>query len=277
MKSGGYMPNNLINKNGLVLLGCGKMGSALLKGWLADGINAKSINIIEPNPTKWLKKIPEINLNKKLPEAPAVVVLAVKPQMMKEALSKIKKLRDTETIFLSIAAGSTIHMFEGELGAHSKIIRAMPNTPASVNKGITALIGNNSTTEADIALSEKLLGAVGQTVRLTEEAQMDAVTAISGSGPAYVFYLVEALAKAGEVQGLSPSLSMKLARATIVGAGVLTELSLEEPSQLRINVTSPGGTTQAALEVLMDKEIGISPLINQAVNAAAMRSKELGK
>ena len=277
MKSGGYVPNNLINKNGLVLLGCGKMGSALLKGWLADGINAKSINIIEPNPTKWLKKIPEINLNKKLPEAPAVVVLAVKPQMMKEALSKIKKLRDTETIFLSIAAGSTIHMFEGELGAHSKIIRAMPNTPASVNKGITALIGNNSTTEADIALSEKLLGAVGQTVRLTEEAQMDAVTAISGSGPAYVFYLVEALAKAGEVQGLSPSLSMKLARATIVGAGVLTELSLEEPSQLRINVTSPGGTTQAALEVLMDKEIGISPLINQAVNAAAMRSKELGK
>jgi len=277
LKSGGYMPNNLINKNGLVLLGCGKMGSALLKGWLADGINAKSINIIEPNPTKWLKKIPEINLNKKLPEAPAVVVLAVKPQMMKEALSKIKKLRDTETIFLSIAAGSTIHMFEGELGAHSKIIRAMPNTPASVNKGITALIGNNSTTEADIALSEKLLGAVGQTVRLTEEAQMDAVTAISGSGPAYVFYLVEALAKAGEVQGLSPSLSMKLARATIVGAGVLTELSLEEPSQLRINVTSPGGTTQAALEVLMDKEIGISPLINQAVNAAAMRSKELGK
>lgn len=271
------MPNNLINKNGLVLLGCGKMGSALLKGWLADGINAKSINIIEPNPTKWLKKIPEINLNKKLPEAPAVVVLAVKPQMMKEALSKIKKLRATETIFLSIAAGSTIHMFEGELGAHSKIIRAMPNTPASVNKGITALIGNNSTTEADIALSEKLLGAVGQTVRLTEEAQMDAVTAISGSGPAYVFYLVEALAKAGEVQGLSPSLSMKLARATIVGAGVLTDLSLEEPSQLRINVTSPGGTTQAALEVLMDKEIGISPLINQAVNAAAMRSKELGK
>jgi len=271
------MPNNLINKNGLVLLGCGKMGSALLKGWLADGINAKSINIIEPNPTKWLKKIPEINLNKKLPEAPAVVVLAVKPQMMKEALSKIKKLRDTETIFLSIAAGSTIHMFEGVLGAHSKIIRAMPNTPASVNKGITALIGNNSTTEADIALSEKLLGAVGQTVRLTEEAQMDAVTAISGSGPAYVFYLVEALAKAGEVQGLSPSLSMKLARATIVGAGVLTELSLEEPSQLRINVTSPGGTTQAALEVLMDKKIGISPLINQAVNAAAMRSKELGK
>ena len=277
MKSGGYMPNNLINKNGLVLLGCGKMGSALLKGWLADGINAKSINIIEPNPTKWLKKIPEINLNKKLPEAPAVVVLAVKPQMMKEALSKIKKLRDTETIFLSIAAGSTIHMFEAQLGADSKIIRAMPNTPASVNKGITALIGNNSTTEADIALSEKLLGAVGQTVRLTEEAQMDAVTAISGSGPAYVFYLVEALAKAGEVQGLSPSLSMKLARATIVGAGVLTELSLEEPSQLRINVTSPGGTTQAALEVLMDKEIGISPLINQAVNAAAMRSKELGK
>tara|TARA_B100001059_G_scaffold63863_5_gene59821 strand:+ start:1885 stop:2718 length:834 start_codon:yes stop_codon:yes gene_type:complete len=277
LKSGGYMPNNLINKNGLVLLGCGKMGSALLKGWLADGINAKSINIIEPNPTKWLKKIPEINLNKKLPEAPAVVVLAVKPQMMKEALSKIKKLRDTETIFLSIAAGSTIHMFEAELGADSKIIRAMPNTPASVNKGITALIGNNSTTEADIALSEKLLGAVGQTVRLTEEAQMDAVTAISGSGPAYVFYLVEALAKAGEVQGLSPSLSMKLARATIVGAGVLTELSLEEPSQLRINVTSPGGTTQAALEVLMDKEIGISPLINQAVNAAAMRSKELGK
>ena len=153
----------------------------------------------------------------------------------------------------------------------------MPNTPASVNKGITAIIGNKLTTEDNLVLSENLLNAVGKTLRLNNEEQMNAVTAISGSGPAYVFYLIESLAKAGEAQGLSPELSMELSRATIVGAGALTELTLELPSQLRVNVTSPGGTTQAALEILMDDKIGLAPLINQVVNAATLRSKHLGK
>jgi pyrroline-5-carboxylate reductase len=254
------MSINLINKNGLLLLGCGKMGSALLKGWLADGVCPEAINIVEPNPSKWLLNVPEISLNKNLPDKAAVVVLAVKPQMMKVALKKILKFANTETIFLSIV-----------------IIRAMPNTPASVNKGITAIIGNKLTTEDNLVLSENLLNAVGKTLRLNNEEQMNAVTAISGSGPAYVFYLIESLAKAGEAQGLSPELSMELSRATIVGAGALTELTLELPSQLRVNVTSPGGTTQAALDILMDDKIGLAPLINQVVNAATLRSKHLGK
>ena len=271
------MSIDLINKNGLLLLGCGKMGSALLKGWLADGVCPGAINIVEPNPSKWLLNLPKISLNKNLPDKAAVVVLAVKPQMMKVALKKISKFANTETIFLSIAAGSTIKMFEKELGQSSIIIRAMPNTPASVNKGITAIIGNKLTTEDNLILSENLLNAVGQTLRLNNEEQMDAVTAISGSGPAYVFFLIESLAKAGEEQGLSPELSMELSRATIVGAGALTELALELPSQLRVNVTSPGGTTQAALDILMDDKIGLAPLINQVVNAATLRSKQLGK
>jgi pyrroline-5-carboxylate reductase len=271
------MSIDLINKNGLLLIGCGKMGSALLKGWLADGVHPEAINIVEPNPSKWLMSLPGIYLNNNLPNEVAVVVLAVKPQMMKLGLKKVSKFTNTNTIFLSIAAGSTIEMFEKELGKNSIIIRAMPNTPASVNKGITAIIGNKLTTEDDLALSESLLNAVGRTLRLESEGQMDAVTAVSGSGPAYVFYLIEALAKAGEVQGLSPDLSMELSKATIVGAGLLTDLALETPSQLRVNVTSPGGTTQAALDILMDDKTGLIPLINRTVNAAALRSKQLGK
>jgi pyrroline-5-carboxylate reductase len=271
------MSIDLINKNGLLLIGCGKMGSALLKGWLADGVHPEAINIVEPNPSKWLMSLPGIYLNNNLPNEVAVVVLAVKPQMMKLGLKKVSKFTNTNTIFLSIAAGSTIEMFEKELGKNSIIIRAMPNTPASVNKGITAIIGNKLTTEDDLALSESLLNAVGRTLRLENEGQMDAVTAVSGSGPAYVFYLIEALAKAGEVQGLSPDLSMELSKATIVGAGLLTDLALETPSQLRVNVTSPGGTTQAALDILMDDKTGLIPLINRTVNAAALRSKQLGK
>ena len=167
-------------------------------------------------------------------------------------------------------------MFEEELGEASRVVRAMPNTPASVNKGITAIVGNNFSSESDLILSESLMNSVGQTLRLENESQMDAVTAISGSGPAYVFYLIEALAMAGEKQGLSSSLSMKLAQATVIGAGVLSDSSLETASQLRINVTSPGGTTQAALEVLMDEELGLSPLLSKVVEAATKRGKELG-
>ena len=261
------MSIDLINSNSLVLLGCGKMGSALLKGWLDNGIKPESIFVNEPNPSRWLLGLSGINLNESL---------AVKPQIMKTALPKITRFKNSETVFLSIAAGSTIKMFEEELGRTSRIVRAMPNTPASVKKGITVIIGNNFSTESDLMLSESLMNSVGQTLRLDNESQMDAVTAISGSGPAYVFYLIEALAKAGEKQGLSANLSMNLAQATIIGAGALSDNSLETPSELRRNVTSPGGTTQAALEVLMDDEVGLSPLLNRAVEAATTRGKELG-
>ena len=266
-----------IARRGLVLLGCGKMGSALLQGWLAEGVPEAAIWVIDPQPSDWLKSLQGVHLNAELPPDPAVVVVAVKPQMMDEALPSLRGFGEGRTIFLSIAAGTPISTFESVLGAATPVIRAMPNTPAAVGRGITALVGNARVDEAAMTLAEGLLSAVGQTVRLADESQMDAVTAVSGSGPAYVFLLIESLAAAGEAEGLAPDLALRLARATVAGAGALAEASEESPAQLRINVTSPGGTTAAALEVLMDKEAGLPGLMRRAVRAAAARSRELGK
>jgi pyrroline-5-carboxylate reductase len=176
-----------------------------------------------------------------------------------------------------VAAGTSIATYEAVLGDRTPIIRAMPNTPAAVGRGITALIGNGNTDGPQIDLAEALMRAVGQTVRLDTEAQMDAVTGVSGSGPAYVFHLIETLAKAGEAQGLPPGMAMHLARATVAGAGALAEAADEDPTQLRVNVTSPNGTTQAALEVLMDPDTGFPALLTRAVAAATNRSKELSR
>lgn len=263
-----------VAQQGLVLLGCGKMGSAMLQGWLEDGLPPSSVHVIDPNPSDWLRA-QGVLINVDLPASPAIVLIAVKPQMMGEALPAIRAMATGETLFVSVAAGVTLASYEAALGSQSPIIRAMPNTPAAVGRGITALIGNGRTNEAHLALAEALLQAVGQTVRLDEEAQMDAVTGVSGSGPAYVFHLIETLAAAGVAQGLSEDLAMQLAKATVGGAGVLAEEAEETPSQLRINVTSPNGTTQAALEVLMDEENGFPALLNRAVKAATERSKEL--
>lgn len=265
-----------VNDRGLVLLGCGKMGSAMLEGWLAQGVPPGSVHVIEPYPSDWLKST-GVHLNEPLPAAPAIVLLAVKPQMMGAALPQVVALGGGDTLFLSIAAGTTIASFEETFGAATPIIRAMPNTPAAVGRGISAITGNPRATEADLQLAEALLSAVGQVVRLEGEHQMDAVTAVSGSGPAYVFHLIEALAAAGEAEGLPAPLAMQLARATVCGAGELAQQSPETPSQLRINVTSPGGTTAAALAVLMDAETGFPPLLRRAVKAAADRGRELGK
>ena len=161
------------------------------------------------------------------------------------------------------------------MGPQSPIIRAMPNTPAAIGRGITAIVGNAHVTDADLDLADSLLQAVGQVVRLDDEIQMDAVTAVSGSGPAYVFHLIETLAAAGEAEGLPADLAMALAKATVGGAGQLAEDAPEDPAQLRINVTSPNGTTQAALEVLMNGDDGFPALLRRAVKAAADRSKEL--
>jgi pyrroline-5-carboxylate reductase len=270
------MSFNDLSKRGLVLLGCGKMGSAMLSGWLKGGLSPAAVHVLEPHPSDWLKTS-GVHLNGTLPPSPAVVIVAVKPQMMAEALPVLKPLGNGGTLFLSIAAGTRIAFYEEVLGAKTPVVRAMPNTPAAIGKGISAIIGNGSASPADIDLAESLLKAIGQVVRLEGEHQMDAVTAVSGSGPAYVFHLIETLAAAGVSEGLSPDLSLQLAKATVAGAGALAEAASEDPAQLRVNVTSPGGTTAAALKVLMDSETGFPALLKRAVHAAAERGKELGK
>ncbi len=265
-----------IAARGLVLLGCGKMGSAMLAGWLERGLPAASAWVIDPRPSDWLKST-GVQINGDLPGAPGIVLIAVKPQMMGEALPSLQAMGNGDTLFVSVAAGTSIATYEDMLGAKTPIVRTMPNTPAAVGRGITALIGNGAASGDDMSRAELLLGAVGQTVRLDSESQMDAVTGVSGSGPAYVFHLIETLAAAGEAQGLPADLAMKLAKATVAGAGALAEQSEDDPGQLRVNVTSPNGTTQAALEVLMDQEAGFPPLLTRAVAAATDRSKELAR
>lgn len=261
---------------GLVLLGCGKMGSAMLSGWLAQGMAPTSVWIVDPKPSEWLRGIAGLHLNEDLPMDPALVLIAVKPQMMADALPGLAALGNGRTLFVSIAAGVSLATYEAMLGAGTPIVRAMPNTPAAVSRGITAMIGNGAADASALGVAEQLLAAVGQVVRLEAENQMDAVTGVSGSGPAYVFLMIEALAAAGEAEGLAPDLAMTLAKATVGGAGQLAEASDEDPAQLRINVTSPAGTTAAALDVLMAKDSGLPDLMIEAVAAAAARSRELG-
>ncbi len=268
------MNMNDVATRGLVLLGCGKMGSAMLEGWLRNGLPAASVWVIDPKPSDWLLA-QGVNIGGDLPENPAIALIAVKPQMMTAALPQVKMWGNGTTLVISIAAGTPMQTFEAMLGAQTPIVRAMPNTPAAIGRGITALIGNVNTSANDLDLAETLLRAIGQTVRLEHEGQMDAVTAVSGSGPAYVFHLIETLAAAGEAQGLSAELALQLARATVGGAGTLAENVQETPAELRVNVTSPNGTTQAALEVLMDAKTGFPDLLKRAVSAAATRSKEL--
>lgn len=262
-----------LDGRGLVLLGCGKMGSALLAGWLARGVAPAAVHVIEPAPSDDLRGA-GVRLNAGLPADPAVAVLAVKPQVMGAALPALAGLRDT--LFVSIAAGTRLRALDAALGGGRRIVRAMPNTPAAVGRGITAIVGNAAAGAGDLALAEGLLAAVGEVVRLPDEGLMDAVTAVSGSGPAYVFHLIEALAAAGTAQGLPADLAMRLARATVTGAGELARLSDASAAQLRVNVTSPGGTTAAALAQLMDPDTGLGPLMARAVAAATARGRELG-
>jgi len=264
-----------VNDRGLVLLGCGKMGSAMLQGWLSQGLERDAVTVLDPHPSDWLMA-QDVQVNRPLPHDPAIVLIAVKPQMMAEALPRLQALGGGTTLFLSVAAGTKISYYERVLGSKTPIVRAMPNTPAAVGRGISAICGNPLATEAHLALAQTLLSAVGQVVRLEGEHQMDAVTGLSGSGPAYVFHLIEAMAAAGEAQGLAPDLAMQLARATVCGAGELAYQSSETAEQLRINVTSPGGTTAAGLAVLMDPAQGFPDLLRRAVAAATNRGRELG-
>lgn len=268
----------------LLLLGCGKMGGALLDGWLAQGIAggaAMSVTVVEPNAASvkgfaGRAGVTHVASAEALPASlkPGVVLLAVKPQMMDGALAGIAKVGAAKPLFLSIAAGKTLAYFAKHLGADAAVVRSMPNTPAAVGRGATVAVGNKHVSAAQRDVALKLLQAVGDVHWVEDEGLLDAVTAVSGGGPAYVFLLIEVLAQAGVDAGLPPDLAMKLARATVAGSGELARLSSEPAAQLRQNVTSPGGTTLEALKILMAPD-GLQPLFKKAIAAATRRSREL--
>lgn len=265
-----------IERRGLVLLGCGKMGGALLSGWLRQGLDPAAVQVFTPHPGEALRAT-GVRIGGEVPPDAAVVLVAVKPQKMSEALPQLAPLGGGKTLFVTVAAGTRLAFYEQILGAGTPVVRAMPNTPAAIGQGITPITANDTASEADLAMAEGLLSAVGEVVRLEGEHQMDAVTAVSGSGPGYVFHFIETLAAAAEAEGLSPELALRLARATVAGAGALAQQTGEDPAVLRQNVTSPGGTTAAGLAVLMEPESGFPGLVKRAVHAAAERGRELGK
>lgn len=263
-----------IAHRGLVMLGCGKMGSALLAGWLDQGLPASAAHIIDPNPSDWLRQT-GVRINETLPKDAAVLVVAVKPQIMDDALPQIAHYGGGSALVISVAAGTPLARFEATFGAGTRVVRAMPNTPAAIGQGISAIIGNAACSPRDLDLADALLRAVGQVVRLETEDQIDIVTGLSGSGPAYVFHLIEAMAAAGQAQGLAPDLAMDLAKATVAGSGALAQSATDSPAQLRVNVTSPKGTTEAGLAILMDEKTGLTPLIKATVAAAVARARAL--
>jgi pyrroline-5-carboxylate reductase len=262
---------------GLLLVGCGKMGTALLQGWVTAGNAPAPIVVVEPNPAPGALPagISCVAGAEMLPQdfRPAVVVLATKPQVMDEVVPAYRRYAGPGTCFVSIAAGRTLAYFEKILGRVA-IIRSMPNTPAMVGRGVTVCCANAAVDAAQRDLADRLMAAVGEVGWVEDEALIDAVTAVSGSGPAYAFLLAECMAEAGRAAGLPAELAQRLARATVAGAGELLHRSPESAAQLRKNVTSPNGTTHAALQVLMAED-GLQPLIGRAVAAAARRSREL--
>lgn len=267
----------------LVLVGAGKMGGALLSGWLEHGLSPAQVFVLEPAPASEIEELVaarNIALNASVRDIaaarPAVVLIAVKPQAMGEVLPALSLLVHPETLFISIAAGTGLHRLKELLGAEVHAVRTMPNTPVAIGRGITIACANERATPAQREIAQQLFAAVGEVGWVESEAHFDAVTAISGSGPAYVFYMVECLAAAGEALGLDPATAMKLARETVSGSGEMLHRSPEAASQLRANVTSPGGTTAAALDVLMG-EGGLSPLLRRAALAARDRGRALGK
>ena len=267
----------LIVPGTLVLVGAGKMGGALLAGWLGLGLNPRKIVVIEPHPSKGLIALKRrglrINPASKTVGPAAVIVFAIKPQSAPEVLPHLAPLVGAKTIVVSIMAGRTIRFLERGIPS-AAIVRAMPNTPAAIGRGITVACPNARVTAAQRALAHNLLTAMGVVEWVNDEAMMDAVTAVSGSGPAYVFLLAETLAQAGKAAGLPATLAEKLARATVAGSGELLHRSDLDAATLRANVTSPGGTTAAALEVLMGQD-GLEPLLTKAVIAATKRGRDL--
>ncbi len=264
----------------LLLAGCGKMGRAMLEGWLDRGMAAADIHVVEPNESAVAELraigVQAVSSTDQLPGdlSPAVILFAVKPQAMDAVAPDYRRFVAPDAVFLSIAAGKPIGYFEAILGDAAAIVRAMPNTPAAVRRGITVACANARVSDGRIADCTGLLEAVGECAWVDDEGLIDAVTALSGGGPAYVFLLAECLAQAGIDAGLPEDLSHRLARVTVAGAGELLHRADESPAVLRQNVTSPGGTTAEALKVLMADD-GWQPLLTKAIAAATARSREL--
>jgi pyrroline-5-carboxylate reductase len=263
----------------LLLVGAGKMGGALLAGWLREGLDPKSVFIRDPSPSREVAELiarHEIATGAAIePDAPpSVILLAVKPQLIDAVLPGLAPLFGKDSVLLSVAAGRTLANLASLLPKRVAIVRAMPNTPAAVGRGMTVACANDAVSRDQALRCTMLLEGVGEVIWIDDENLMDAVTAVSGSGPAYVFLFAECLADAGIEAGLDPDLAMRLARATIAGAGELLRLSSDSPSKLRENVTSPKGVTAEALAVLMSKG-GLKELLDRAVKAAAKRSREL--
>jgi len=261
----------------LVLVGAGKMGGALLEGWLRLGLKPQHVAVLEPQPSPDIVALAErgLHLNpdpRKLQHA-AAMVIALKPQIAAQTIPALAPLVSASTVVVSIMAGRTLEFLAAALGHPCALIRAMPNTPAAIGRGITVAVPRNASAEQR-QLAHRLLAATGTVEWVDDESLIDAVTAVSGSGPAYVFLLAEALAEAGAAAGLPPALAAKLARETVAGAGELLHRSTADAAVLRENVTSPGGTTAAALAVLMGPN-GFAPLMRAAVAAATARSREL--
>jgi pyrroline-5-carboxylate reductase len=268
----------LANLSGTILLaGAGKMGSAMLEGWLALGLSPENVAVIEPQPSRDILALSErgLRLNPARDAAGdvAAVVIAVKPQVADEALPALVTFVGGTTVVVSIMAGRTLQFLADSL-PRAALVRTMPNTPAAIGRGITVAVANARVSGDQRALVDALLSAVGVVEWIADEALMDAVTALSGSGPAYVFLLAETMARAGTAAGLPAALAATLARATVAGTGELLHRSPLDPATLRQNVTSPGGTTAAALEVLMG-EGGLERLMSKAIAAATKRSRDL--
>ena len=261
----------------VALVGAGKMGGAMLEGWIGLGVDPARLAVIEPQPAASIAALAArgVRLN---PDAaslrPDAVVIAVKPQIAPEIMANVAALLAPSTVVVSIMAGRTIAFLNDALPCPAAVIRAMPNTPAAIGRGITVAVPNSLVTSAQRQLADALLAAMGPVEWIGDEALMDAVTAVSGSGPAYVFLLAESLARAGAKAGLPADLASRLARATVAGSGELLHRSPLEAATLRHNVTSPGGTTAAALDVLMAPD-GLDPLMERAIAAATRRGREL--
>ena len=277
MSSAGESPDLRDLSGLLVLIGAGKMGGALLDGWLRSGLDPAKVAVIEPNPAPQIAALADrgVRLN---PEATTLtrvsaVVIAVKPQIADQVMAATAPMIGASTLDVSIMAGRTLRFLSGALNNASALVRAMPNTPAAIGRGITVAVPLRAS-DAQRDLAHRLLAATGTVAWVEDETLMDAVTAVSGSGPAYVFLLAEALAQAGAAAGLPQPLAEKLARETVAGAGELLYRSALDAATLRENVTSPGGTTAAALEVLMGKD-GLATLMKKAVAAATERSRKL--
>jgi pyrroline-5-carboxylate reductase len=261
----------------LVLVGAGNMGGALLEGWLRLGLDPSRIAVLEPQPSPQIAALAQrglrINPDLKALTNVAAIVIAVKPQVAAQAVPAVAPLVSASTVVVSIMAGRTLRFLSGALARPCAMVRAMPNMPAAIGRGVTVAVPHNASS-AQRALADRLLAATGAVEWIEDESLMDAVTAVSGSGPAYVFLLAETLTQAGVAAGLPPPLAAKLARDTVAGSGELLHRSPLEPQVLRESVTSPGGTTAAALAVLMGQN-GLAPLMTEAVAAATARSRNL--